>query len=117
MGSSWWLRPEPCDHREILTRLEAIQVSLADLHRKADAIMTANDDLTTAVTGLGAEITTFLNDLAGQVAGGLTADQAEAVVAQINGFTAQLAAADPATAAAPPASDTPDAGTTPPVSG
>jgi hypothetical protein len=101
-GSSWWPRPQPCQHhREILAQLSTINGSLRDLHRKADHLMTASDDLNASVGALGAEITTFLNDLAGQIAGGLTAAQAEAVVTQINGFTAQLQNADPATQTPP----------------
>ena len=63
--------------------------------------MAAIDDLTTAVSGLATEITTFLQDVATQISGGVTADQAEAIVGQINGFTSQLQAADPANATPP----------------
>jgi len=72
--------------------------------------MAAIDDMNTAVANLATEITTFLADVATQISGGLTANEAEAVVAQINGFTTQLQNADPANApVAPPASSTPGA--------
>jgi len=58
--------------------------------------MSALDDLNAAVSGLGAEITTFLADVAAQISGGVTADQAEGIVSQIDAFTGQLKAADPA---------------------
>ena len=64
--------------------------------------MAAIDDLNAATAALSTEISTFLADVAAQISGGVTADQAEAIVAQINGFTSQLQAADPANN--PPAS-------------
>jgi hypothetical protein len=70
---------------------------------KLEIDMAAIDDLTTAVSGLSTEITTFLADVAAQISGGVTEAEAEQVVAQINGFTAQLQAADPATPAPAPA--------------
>lgn len=68
--------------------------------------MAALDDVTAALTGLSTEITTFLADVAAQIAGGLTEAEAEDVVSQIQGFTGQLQAADPANppATTPPAS-------------
>lgn len=90
----------PCEHehcRHLAARLDAILERL-------DKQMAAVDDLNAAVTALGTEVTTFLADLAASISGGVTADQAEAVVASINGFTAQLQAADPAVTPAPPAS-------------
>lgn len=68
--------------------------------------MAALDDVTAALTGLSTEITTFLADVAAQISGGLTESEAESVVAQIQGFTGQLQAADPANppASTPPAS-------------
>jgi hypothetical protein len=70
--------------------------------------MAAIDDVNTAISGLSTEITTFLADVAAQISGGLTANEAEAVVTQIQGFTTQLQAADPANptppVATPPAS-------------
>jgi hypothetical protein len=58
--------------------------------------MAAIDDVTAAIAGLSTEITTFLADVAAQISGGLTEAEAETVVGQINGFTSQLQAADPA---------------------
>lgn len=58
--------------------------------------MSELDAVNAAITALGTEITTFLADVAAQISGGLTADEAAAVVTQINGFTTQLQAADPA---------------------
>lgn len=66
--------------------------------------MTTQGDIAAALSGLSAEITAFLADVAGQIAGGLTASEAEAVVSQIQGFTQQLRAADPG--AAPPTTST-----------
>lgn len=65
--------------------------------------MTTQGDIAAALSGLSAEITAFLADVAGQISGGLTASEAEAVVSQIQGFTQQLKAADPG---APPATST-----------
>jgi hypothetical protein len=70
--------------------------------KNQEKMMTALDDLTAAVSGLSTEITTFLADVASQISGGVTADQAEAIVQQINGFTTQLQAADPANPAPVP---------------
>jgi hypothetical protein len=75
--------------------------------KNQEKMMAAIDDVTAAISGLSTEITTFLADVATQISGGLTANEAEAVVAQIQGFTTQLQAADPA--------NTPPAGTTPPT--
>jgi hypothetical protein len=79
------------------------------INTKLGEIMSALTDLQTATANLSTEIVTFLNDVAGQISGGVSASDAEAVVSQINGFTAQLQAADPANQpapapAAPPAS-------------
>lgn len=63
--------------------------------------MAAIDDLNAATAALGTEITTFLADVAAQISGGVTAEQAEGIVTQINGFTSQLQAADPANATPP----------------
>ena len=76
---------------------------LDQINAKLGEIMSALTDLQTATGNLAAEITTFLNDIAAQVSGGVSATDAEAIVTQINGFTSQLQAGDPA-AAAPPAS-------------
>lgn len=84
-----WAPPDcHCPHIEQWFRVIA---------EKLEIDMAAIDDLTAAVSGLSTEVSTFLADIAAQVSGGVTADEAEAVVAQINGFTAQLQAADPAT--------------------
>jgi hypothetical protein len=64
--------------------------------------MAAIDDVNTALSGLSTEITTFLADVAAQISGGLTANEAEAVVTQIQGFTTQLQTADPANPAPVP---------------
>ena len=61
-----------------------------------EKMMAAIDDVNAAISGLSTEITTFLADVAAQISGGLTANEAEAVVAQIQGFTTQLQTADPA---------------------
>lgn len=70
--------------------------------------MAAIDDVNTAISGLSTEITTFLADVASQISGGLTADEAEAVVTQINGFTGQLQAADPANPVVTPPASSPN---------
>jgi hypothetical protein len=67
-----------------------------------EKMMAAIDDVNAALSGLSTEITTFLADVAAQISGGLTANEAEAVVAQIQGFTTQLQAADPANPAPVP---------------
>lgn len=84
-----------CDH--LAARLDEMEKRLERL------FMAAIDDLTAAVSGLSSEITTFLADVAAAISGGVTAEQAESVVGQINAFTAQLQAADPANQT-PPAS-------------
>lgn len=87
MPSSWWPRPpDPCDHREILTRLSQISESLRDLHRKADQIMTAQDDVAAAVAALQSEET-------GVAA---TAADLTTAAANIQAEIAALAAANPA---------------------
>lgn len=96
-----WLRrsttPDP-----VLTELQAIKSQQNTMSLKEDAIMSALDDLNAATDALSTEITTFLADIAGQISGGVSASDAEAIVTKINGFTSQLAAADP-TPPAPPA--------------
>ena len=64
--------------------------------------MSALDDLNAATDALSTEITTFLADIASEVSGGVSAADAETIVAKINGFTSQLTAADPG-APTPPA--------------
>jgi hypothetical protein len=91
----WW-RVDPFPHHPVLA-------TLAIIEGKLDLIMTENAAVEAAVTSLQTEITTFLADVAAQLAGGLTEDQANNVISQINGFTSQLQAADPANAT-PPAS-------------
>lgn len=67
-------------------------------------IMAAIDDVNAALAALQSEFTTFLADVTAQISGGLTADEAAGVVTQINGFTTQLQANDPANPApVPPA--------------
>ena len=66
------------------------------INEKADLIMAALDDLMAADQALKDEVAKFLADLAGQISGGVTAAQAEAVVADINAQVAALQAADPA---------------------
>jgi predicted negative regulator of RcsB-dependent stress response len=85
MAMSWWPRPQPCNHGEILTQLGTIQESLRDLHRKADNLMAASDDIAAAVAALQSEET-------GVAA---TAADLTTAAANIQAELAALAAANP----------------------
>ena len=60
---------------------------LDQINAKLGEIMSALTDLQTATGNLAAEITTFLNDIAAQVSGGVSATDAEAIV---TAFTLRL---------------------------
>jgi hypothetical protein len=88
MPTTWWPRPpDPCGHhREMLAQLANIQESLRDLHRKADKLMAASDDIAAAVAALQSEET-------GVAA---TAADLTTAAANIQAQIAALAAANPA---------------------
>lgn len=76
-----------------------LQKQLDLIASKEDVIMAALDDLQAADQVLKDEVAAFLADLAdlaGQISGGVSAADAEAVVADINAQVAALKAADPA---------------------
>lgn len=93
------------EHERVCQTLQSLHdlFSMHDLHRKVDKIMGALEDLQAANAAEAAELTQFLNDIAGQVSGGVSAADAEAIVTAINGRVAAMQAADPVQPVTPPA--------------
>jgi hypothetical protein len=84
-----------CPAEAVLADLQALRQSLTDLHRKADKIMSQQQEDVDAATAFDTQLDTDLKGLSGQVAAGQAA--LDALIAKLNAGgsvdTAQLVAA------------------------
>lgn len=90
-------------------QLEALLYGQHHLDRKLDQLMSASEDLKAAVIaedatvdGAITAIVTYLKDIAGKVSGGVSAEDAEVLVADLNDHAASLSAATATLVAADP---------------